>query len=76
VASARWIGSSPSPARPTIWCACETLRPQFLRCKSRPKCVPQRKKMALGVRKALRINLSDIEMMKTMKDRQGNYVRR
>jgi len=32
--------------------------------------------MALGVRKALRINLSDIEMTKTMKGRQGNYVRR
>jgi hypothetical protein len=34
------------------------------------------KRWRWGVRKALRINLSDIEMMKTMKDRQGNYVRR
>jgi hypothetical protein len=69
-----WI--SLSPARPTIWCACETSRPQVLRCKSRPNCVPQRKKIALGARKALRINLSDIEMMKTTKDEKENYVRR
>jgi hypothetical protein len=32
--------------------------------------------MALGARKALRINFSDIEMMKTTKDEKENYVRR
>jgi hypothetical protein len=69
-----WI--SRSPARLTIWCACETSRPQFLRCKSRPKCVLQRKKIALGARKGLRINFSDIEMMKTTKDEKEHYVRR
>src|SRR5215471_19354471 len=40
-----------------------------------PKCVPMRKKIALGASKALRINFSDTKMMKTMKDRTGNYVR-
>src|SRR5215469_6695348 len=40
---------------PGHWSACETSRPQLLRCKSRPKCVPQRKKIALETSKALRI---------------------
>src|SRR5258708_31841325 len=36
--SRKWSGSLASPARPRIWCACETSR-QFPRCKSGPKCV-------------------------------------
>src|SRR6266699_5384806 len=37
---AKWTGSSPSPAQPTTWCACETSR-QSQRCKSRSMCVRQ-----------------------------------
>ena len=54
------IGSSPSPAPPTIWCACATWRPQFRRCKSRPKCVRQSLELDSGTAKTPKIRPFDI----------------
>ena len=57
--SAKWTGSLPSRARPTIWCGYETWRP-FQRCRSGPKCARRRLELDLGPEKHPKLSNPDI----------------
>ncbi len=52
-----WIFSL---ARPTIWCACETWRPQFQGCKSESTCVSRSIELEATVTKTPEIEPIDI----------------